>query len=106
MPRRHIHLNQQERVKLILRLLGKEAPATVLAREAGISESTLYQWRDKFISGGTQQLVPDKRGQKEIARLKKELVERNRIIGELTVVNTVLKKVQGVQSDPPVANDD
>jgi len=41
-------LNAEQRAKLVLRLLGKEEPAVQIARRAGISEQTLYRWRDEF----------------------------------------------------------
>ena len=45
---KRILMSTTERGELVLRLLCKEATAVQLAREAGISEPTLYQWRDAF----------------------------------------------------------
>jgi transposase len=42
-------LNAAQRAQLVLRLLSQEEPAVQIARRAGISEQTLYRWRDKFI---------------------------------------------------------
>ena len=49
-------LSAAERAQLVLRLLSKEEPAVQIARRAGVSEQTLYRWRDEFISGGKAQL--------------------------------------------------
>lgn len=94
-------LSIEQRAQLVLRLLSKEAPAAQLARRAGISEQTLYRWRDEFLSGGKQ--VLNGRGKRDeradaLERLQGELAERDQVIGELTVANRVLKKLSGGSS--------
>jgi transposase-like protein len=37
-------------------LLSKEEPAVQIPRRVGVSEQTLYRWRDEFINGGKAQL--------------------------------------------------
>jgi transposase-like protein len=91
----------EQRVQLVLRLLSKEEPAAQLARRAGISEQTLYRWRDEFVGGGTQALKG--RGgvaeqAKERNRVAARIAERDQVIGELTIANRVLKKLSGVSS--------
>lgn len=88
----------EKRVELVLALLRKEEPAAQIARRAGISEPTLYRWRDEFIAGGKAQL----RGQgneavaaRELARLRREIEAREQVIGELTIANRILKKLSG-----------
>lgn len=77
-------------------LLRREEPAAKLARRYGVTEQTLYRWRDDFLAGGEAALgVPkgqsDPRDRK-IHDLQKELSERDQVIGELTIANRVLKK--------------
>ena len=55
-------LSATERGELVLRLLRKEATAGELAREAGSSEPTWYQWRDAFLKGGFSHLDGRARG--------------------------------------------
>jgi transposase len=87
-------LKVEDRVELVLRLLRREEPAAQIARRAGISEQTLYRWRDGFIGGGKQGLSRrTNEPTRQIERLERALAERDRIIGELTVANRVLKKV-------------
>jgi transposase-like protein len=38
----------------VLRLLSKVEPKAQIARRAGISEQTLYRWREEFIAGGIE----------------------------------------------------
>ncbi len=89
-------LSIAERRKAVLSLLRREEPATVLARRYGISENTLYRWRDEFMSGGEAALANGKgkadARDRRIAELKKELGERDKVIGELTIANRILKK--------------
>jgi transposase len=90
-------MKSEERVELVLRLLRREEPAAQIARRAEISEQTLYRWRDEFIAAGKSGLGGEGKGAHEparrIERLERALAERDRIIGERTVANRVLKKV-------------
>ena len=51
MSRRTSH-RDCERAEKEIRLLTKEESAANLAREAGISEPTLYRWHEQFIEAG------------------------------------------------------
>ena len=91
-------LSPAERAQFVLRLLSKEEPAVQIARRAGVSEQTLYRWRDEFINGGKAQLAGrgvETRQERKVQRLEGELAERDQVIGELTVANRILKKVSG-----------
>ena len=77
-------------------LLRREEPAAKLARRFGVSEQTLYRWRDEFLAGGEAALANGKGGadprDREIRELKKEVEGRDQVIGELTIANRILKK--------------
>ena len=47
-------LTAKQRPQLVLRLLSKEEPAAQVARRAGVSEQTLYRWREEFVGAGKQ----------------------------------------------------
>lgn len=92
-------LSIQEREEVVLRLLRKEEPVAALSRRYQVSEQTLYRWRDDFLSAGRQALSPKKgrqaqEAQKRIAKLEKELAKRAQVIGELSLANDILKKLQ------------
>lgn len=93
---KRIVLSATERGELVLRLLRKEATAGQLAREAGISEPTLYQWRDTFLKGGFSHLDGRQGTDSERRRLQRELAQRDQLIGEMSVALRTLKKSLGV----------
>lgn len=91
-----------QRREAVLSLLRKEETAAAIARRYQVSEPTLYRWRDAFLSGGEAALAQgqgksDARDG-EIRQLKEQLEARDQIIGELTVVNRVFKKLSGQSS--------
>ena len=91
-----------EKLEAVLMLLRQQEPASVLARRYGVSDPTLYRWRDEFLEGGKAALAGAghaKNGSSQrVAELEKQLGERDRVIGELTVANRILKKVSGALS--------
>jgi transposase-like protein len=94
-------LNVTNRIEAVLALLRREEPAAKIARRFGISEPTLYRYRDQFLEGGKAALANGRRGKtdprdQELEQLKKDVVRRDRVIGELTIANDILKKT----SDP------
>ena len=89
-------LSAPERREVVLSLLRREEPARVLARRYGISENTLYRWRDEFMIAGEAALANGKGKSdprdRQIAEMKKQLGQRDKVIGELTIANRILKK--------------
>ena len=91
-------LSAAERTELVLRLLAKEEPAAQIARRAGVSETTLHRWREQFIEGGAARVAGNgspKKEAREIERLRRAVAKREQVIGELTIANRLLGKVQG-----------
>ena len=90
-------LSMSKRREVVLALLRREEPANKLARRYGISEQTLYRWRDEFIAAGEAALVgiTGKNGdarKRRIEELERELAQRDQVIGELTIAKRILKK--------------
>ncbi len=94
-------LSAEQRMELVLQVLRKEAPAAQIARRGGISEQTLYRWRDEFLQGG-QQALNGKGAHNEqakvVSRLNAQIAERDQVIGELTIANRIFKKLSGESS--------
>jgi transposase len=89
-------LSSKQRTEAVLALLRREEPGTVLARRFGVSEPTLYRWRDEFLAAGEAALGSRKSAgepkARQIAELEKQIAKRDQVIGELTIANRVLKK--------------
>jgi len=89
-------LTATQRREAVLVLLRREEPAAKVARRFGVSEQTLYRWRDEFLAGGEAALANGKGGadprDREIGELQKEVERRDQVIGELTIANRILKK--------------
>ena len=95
---RRMELSLSQRTEAVLALLRREEPAAKIARRYGIAEQTLYRYREQFLEGGKAALAKGQRGKAdprdhEVERLKKDIGRRDRVIGELTIANDILKKV-------------
>lgn len=91
----------KDRREAVLCLLRREEPAGVIARRIGVSEPTLYRWRDDFLAGGEAALAngSGKKGadprDRRIAELEAQIEKRDQVIGEYTIANRILKKLSG-----------
>ena len=47
----------KDRREAVLSLLRREEPGTVIARRYGVSEASLYRWRDEFLAAGEAALA-------------------------------------------------
>lgn len=88
-----------QRIEAVLSVLRREESAAKIARRYGISEPTLYRYRDQFLEGGKAGPASgagktDLRSQK-IEQIEKQLAQRDQVIGELTIANRVSKKLSG-----------
>jgi len=91
-------LSVSQRIEVVLVMLRREEPVSVLARRYGVSENTLHRWKDDFIKAGQSGLT-NGRGKAgiggdafRIKQLERDLAKRDQVIGELTIANRILKK--------------
>jgi len=85
-------LTTAEKTEVVLKLLRREESAAKLARRYGISEQTLYRYRDQFLESGKAGLTGNRDAEARIKDLEKSVAEREQVIGELTIANRILKK--------------
>jgi transposase-like protein len=96
-PRRQF--SAEFKLETVLEALRGEKTIAQICRERDIKDSLVYKWREHFEQhaaevfgeGGT-----DQRYQAQAARI----AELERVLGQLTLENAVLKKVQGWQLTP------
>jgi transposase-like protein len=98
---RQSNVDVKDRREAVLSLLRREEAAGVIARRIGVSEPTLYRWRDEFLAAGEAALA-NGRGKKgadvrdrRIAELEAQIEKRDQVIGEYTIANRILKKLSG-----------
>jgi transposase-like protein len=93
---RKLGLEVAQQCQAVLALLRREEPAAVIARRYGISLNTLYRLRDRFLEAGKAGLSErggsGKSASARLAKLESDLAEHDRVIGELTIANRILKK--------------
>ena len=93
------NLSIEQRTEAALSLIRREEPAAKIARRYGVSEPTLYRYRDLFLQGGKAGITSGCGGadprERKIEGLEKALCERDQVIGELTIANRVFKKLSG-----------
>jgi transposase len=98
---RQCNVDVKDRREAVMSLLRREEPASLIARRIGVSEPTLYRWRDEFMSGGEAALASGsgKKGadarDRRIAELEAQIEKRDQVIGEYTIANRILKKLSG-----------
>lgn len=72
-------VSAKQRSEAVLALLRREEPAAQLARRHGVSEQTLYRWRDEFLAGGEAALSGKSKGSDAQARRVPESATREPI---------------------------
>ena len=95
---RKLALDVEQRYGAVMALLRREEPAGAIARRHGICEATLYRLRDEFLAAGKEALSQGhgngRKREDRVVAMEKAVAERDRVIGELTIANRILKKVQ------------
>jgi transposase len=95
MKKREISI--ETKLEVVMAVLRKEEPMSAIAKRYGVAESLLHKWRDRFVESGKEGLKSKRLGandapKSELARLEREIAERDRLIGEITIANNILKK--------------
>ena len=93
---RSSELTPDQRSEIVLAMIRREEPTSVLSRRHGVSENTLNRWKEEFVVGGVTQLASGKKqkriDEKRLVKLEAAVEERDQVIGELTIANRILKK--------------
>ena len=85
----------EEKQKMVLAGMRNETSVAELCRQYGVSDVMYYKWRKAFLEGGHSGLKGNGKTGDHEAALKRENEELKALIGELTVENRFLKKIQG-----------
>lgn len=88
------------KAKVVLESLQRDTTIEAVRQKFGVSNSMIHRWRQEF-QQNLPQLFADKRNPKQKAASQgyapgESPDDLKKIIGELTVQNEILKKVQGL----------
>ncbi len=86
------NLSGEERLALVLESLRNEQSTADLCRQHGISQTTFYKWRDKFLEGGRNALLRNGSSSTPSETAQGRIQELERVIGRQTVEIQILKK--------------
>jgi len=88
-------LSLEEKVQLVLASLKGQESILELARRHGVADTCIHNWRKEFIEGGKARLSGNKNTTREKI-LEHENQQLKQVIGELTLANQLLKKLQKI----------
>ncbi len=85
-------LSGEERLALVLESFRNEQSVADLCRQHGISQTTFYKWRDKFLEGGNNALLGNGSSSTASETAQAKIQELEQVIGRQTVEIQILKK--------------
>lgn len=85
----------EQKQKIVMAGLRNEVSVAELCRRHGVSDVMYYKWRKTFLESGLNGLKSNGKVSSGEATLQRENEELKALIGELTVENRFLKKIQG-----------
>lgn len=78
--------------KLVLEALKEERSRLEIAREHDLTKSLLYKWEQAFLAKGATVFTTTEKQQVELAEREAQIADLERIVGQLTLENRILKK--------------
>ena len=96
----HRQFTPKEKLQVVLESYQRDTTIEAVCRKYNIVRSVVNRWREEFRQGAENVFV-DKRNPKQKAKAQgyepgQSPEDLKKIIGELTVQNEILKKVQGL----------
>jgi transposase len=85
----------EQKQKIVLAGLKNEMSIAELCRRHGVSDALYYKWKKTFLESGLNGLKSNGKVTSGEAALQRENEDLKALIGELTVENRFLKKIQG-----------
>ena len=83
---------KEEKARIVMEVLSSSSTIAEICRKYNVAASAVYKWRDEFIAAGTAAMEHGRSTTE--ASLSREINELKSIIGELTITNENLKKIQ------------
>ena len=86
--------SSEEKTALVLMLLRGEATAAELCRRHGMSENSLYTWRERFLAAGQEALSNGKAKRGAASQVEEENRALKEALAEAVLRNELLKKMR------------
>ncbi len=80
------------KARVALEAIARKKELIEISTEHNISKTTICEWRDKLINEAQEIFIPFHEKDKQVKQLKADIEELQKIIGEVTVENSFLKK--------------
>ncbi len=80
------------KAKVALEALAGRKELIEISTEHNISKTTICEWRDKLVNEASEVFIPLYERDKQVKQLKENIEDLHRIIGEVTIENSFLKK--------------
>lgn len=90
--RTHRKHSAEFKFRLVLEVLKGEQTRSEVARQHDIAKSLLYKWEQAFLASGSDVFSSETTHQAELAEQADHVAELERLVGQLTLENQVLKK--------------
>ncbi len=80
------------KAKVALEAVSGKKELIEISTAHNISKTTICEWRDKLISEASDLFIPAHEKDRQIKQLKADIEDLQKIIGEVTIENSFLKK--------------
>jgi transposase-like protein len=84
--------NAKLKAKVAIESLNGESSILEICKENNIPKSNLLEWRNKLISEAETLYIPMHERNRTVRHLQQEIDSMHKIIGEITIENSFLKK--------------
>ena len=92
--RKHRKHSAEFKFKLVIDVLKGEQTRTELAREHDINKSLLHKWEQAFLANGAGVFTTATAQQEELDAQADHIADLERLVGQLSMENQVLKKFE------------
>src|SRR3981081_3839490 len=89
------HFSAEDKIRIVLEGLGREASIAGLRRRDGIVQNLYYRWSKDFLEAGKKRLAGDTARaatSDEVKDLRREAGALTEVVADLTLENRLLKK--------------
>lgn len=84
--------DSQLKAKVALEAIEGKKELIEISAEHNISKTTICKWRDKLVNEAADVFIPIHEKDKQVKQLKENIENLQKIIGEVTIENSFLKK--------------